>query len=66
MTEEANQIFQWIGVGVVLFICLVYIIRKIKDPKSRSVGKSSGCEGCPLLKDCSKNSCSNHNNSSCH
>lgn len=69
MSETANEIFQWIGVGVVLIICLLYIVKR----KSKKGGKKeidySGCEGCPLSKDCSKRNCDDkpkkHSSHSC-
>ena len=69
MSAEANTIFQWIGVGVVILICIIYVFRKLRRPRLPNNGNTEGCEGCPLLDNCSKKSCSDHHHSgrsSCH
>lgn len=69
MSEEVNIILQWTGVGIALLICIIYVFRKLKRPKTHVGHDTSACEGCPLLDNCSKKACSDHHHSSgscCH
>ena len=47
MSEEANSIFQWAGVVILIGFAVVYILGWFR-------GKKSACDSCGLKDNCSK------------
>lgn len=51
-----SDIIQWIGVGIALTLCVIYIIKRLRNRKVRQNHKDNGCQcsSCDLYNTCNK------------
>lgn len=52
---DYNDVLQYVAIGIILVLCVVWIIKRIKRNGGSHDSCDSTCDGCPLSDNCNKN-----------